>query len=77
MERFYLDTSVFGGYFDKEFEHWTMKAKPQKTMIDELREIRDKISDDLKDLSYDELVKYLEKRKTLHPKMKKQKTVNV
>jgi len=23
MERIYLDTSVFGGYFDKEFEHWT------------------------------------------------------
>lgn len=54
-----------------------MKTKPQKTMIDELREIRDKISDDLKDLSFDELKEYLEKRKTLHPKMKKQKTVNV
>lgn len=23
MERIYLDTSVFGGYFDKEFERWT------------------------------------------------------
>jgi len=23
MERIYLDTSVFGGYFDKEFEYWT------------------------------------------------------
>lgn len=23
MKRIYLDTSVFGGYFDKEFEHWT------------------------------------------------------
>ncbi len=23
MERICLDTSVFGGYFDKEFEHWT------------------------------------------------------
>jgi len=23
MERIYLDTSVFGGYFDKEFEKWT------------------------------------------------------
>ncbi|QTE23747.1 hypothetical protein [Polaribacter cellanae] len=21
--RIYLDTSVFGGYFDKEFEEWT------------------------------------------------------
>jgi hypothetical protein len=23
MERLYLDTSVFGGYFDAEFELWT------------------------------------------------------
>ena len=23
MERIYLDTSVFGGYFDIEFELWT------------------------------------------------------
>lgn len=46
-------------------------------MIDELREIRDKISDELKDLSFDELMEYLENTKTLHPKMKKQKTVNV
>lgn len=34
-----------------------MKTKPDKTMIDELREIRDKISDDLKDLSFDELLR--------------------
>ncbi len=54
-----------------------MKTKPEKTMIDELREIRDKISDDLKDLSFDEMMEYLEKRKALHPKMKKQNTVNV
>lgn len=25
MERWYLDTSVFGGYFDPEFEFWTRK----------------------------------------------------
>lgn len=23
MERIYLDTSVFGGYYEPEFEHWT------------------------------------------------------
>ena len=23
MERIYLDTSVFGGYFEPEFEFWT------------------------------------------------------
>jgi len=54
-----------------------MKAKPNKTVIEELREIRDKISDDLKDLSYEQLMEYLEKKKTLHPKIKLQKTVSV
>lgn len=54
-----------------------MKTKTEKTVIDELREIRDKISDDLKDLSFEELMEYLEKRKALHPKMKIQKTVSV
>ena len=46
-------------------------------MIDELREIRDKISDDLKDLSFEELLEYLEKRKALHPKIKARKTISV
>jgi len=54
-----------------------MKAKKEKTVIDELREIRDKISDDLKDLSYEQLMKYLEKKKALHPKMKMHKAINV
>ena len=26
MERIYLDTSVFGGYFDPEFELWSKKS---------------------------------------------------
>ncbi len=46
-------------------------------MINELREIRDKISDDLKDLSFEELMEYLEKRKALHPKIKVRKTISV
>lgn len=25
MNRIYIDTSVFGGYFDLEFEYWTKK----------------------------------------------------
>jgi len=54
-----------------------MKAKTEKTIIDELREIRDKISDDLKDFSYEELMAYLEKRKALHPKIKVRKTISV
>ena len=30
--RYYLDTSIFGGYFDKEFAKWT------KPLIDQIRE---------------------------------------
>lgn len=51
-----------------------MTANPNKTMIEELREIRDKISNDL---SFNELNEYLEKKSAFHPKMKKQKTVSV
>ena len=32
MERIYLDTSVFGGYFEPEFERWT------KILFDKIRE---------------------------------------
>ncbi len=38
-------------------------------MVDKLREIRDKISDDIKDLSFEQLMKYLDSKKALHPKM--------
>lgn len=34
MERLYLDTSVFGGYFDPEFEPWT------KLLFDRIQEGR-------------------------------------
>ena len=46
-----------------------MKNKTEKRMVDKLREIRDKISDDIKDLSFEELMKYLDKKKALHPSM--------
>jgi RNA binding exosome subunit len=54
-----------------------MKNKTEKRTIDELREIRDSISNDIKDLSYEQLMEYLEKKKSLHPKVKKQRAVNV
>lgn len=36
MERIYLDTSVFGGYFDTEFEFWT-KLLFDKIIKDEIK----------------------------------------
>ena len=37
MERLYLDTSVFGGYFDPEFELWS------KILFDRIKEGKHKL----------------------------------
>ena len=42
------------------------KEKTEKSLIQELREIRDKISSEIKDLSYEDMRQYLDKQKTLH-----------
>jgi len=47
-----------------------MKNKTEKRMVDKLREIRDKISDDIKDLSFEQLMKYLDSKKVLHPTLR-------
>ena len=38
-----------------------------KTFVEQLRDIRDKVSVDIKDLPLDQLKEYLSKQKTLHP----------
>jgi hypothetical protein len=42
-------------------------TKRDKTLIEQLREIRDKINLEIKDMTFDELKDYLKKKKTLHP----------
>ena len=42
-------------------------TEADKTVVDQLREIRDKISVEIKDLSLDELKEYLNNQKTLYP----------
>lgn len=42
MSRIYLDTSVFGGYFDKEFEEWT-KILFDKIQLGEFKIIYSKL----------------------------------
>jgi len=39
----------------------------EKTLIEQLREIRDKISLDIKDLTAEQMKEYFSKQKTLHP----------
>lgn len=43
-------------------------TKKAKSTVQQLREIRDKIGTEIQDLSYEQLVKYIEKKSTLHTK---------
>lgn len=38
----------------------------EKTLIEQLRDIRDKVSMDIKDLTFEQLKEYLNAQKTLH-----------
>jgi len=44
-----------------------IKKTEEITLIEQLREIRDKISLDIKDLSIEQMKEYFSKQKTLHP----------
>ena len=44
MERIYLDTSVFGGYFEPEFEQWS-KALFDKIFLREFNVIFSEVLD--------------------------------
>lgn len=44
------------------------KIKSEKSLIDQLREIRDNVSLDIKDMNSEQLKDYLNKKETLHPK---------
>ena len=48
-----------------------MKSKTEKRMVDKLRDIRDKISNDIKDLSFEQLTEYLDSKSAVHPIMRK------
>lgn len=42
------------------------KEKKEKSVMQELRDIRDKLSEEIKDMSPEELKDYLGRQKTLH-----------
>lgn len=42
--------------------------KTEKTLVEQLREIREKVSLDIKDLTLEQLKEYFSKQQTLHPK---------
>ncbi len=43
------------------------KGKKEKSVLEELRDIREDLSSSIKDMTPDQLKKYLEGKKTLHP----------
>lgn len=44
------------------------KNKSGKTVIEQLRDIRDKINLDIEDMSIEQMKEYFKNKKTLHPK---------
>lgn len=55
------------------------KEKTEKSTIEQLREIRDKISVETQDMTFEQLQKYIEEqmKETLHPKAKWSKVGNI
>jgi hypothetical protein len=45
----------------------TKKNKKTKSMLADLRSVRDKISEELKGMTTEQIVEYLKQKKTLHP----------
>ncbi|WP_196937123.1 hypothetical protein [Sphingobacterium hungaricum] len=43
------------------------KTKKELSVVQQLRQVRDKINDEIKDLSPKELMEYIKKQKTLRP----------
>ena len=44
------------------------EKKIDKTLVQQMRDIRDKVNLDIKDLTVEQLKEYFRKQKTLHPK---------
>lgn len=45
------------------------KEQKQKTLVQQLREIRDAVSGDIQNMSFEQLKAYLKNKKPLHPTM--------
>ncbi|MBK9248279.1 MAG: hypothetical protein IPM69_09270 [Ignavibacteria bacterium] len=41
--------------------------KQEQSTVQQLRDIRDKIGIEIQDMTYEQLMKYIEKKATLHP----------
>ena len=57
----------------------TKQKQTEKSIIDHLREIRDEISAETQDMSFEQFQKYIEEqmKETLHPKANSSKVGNI
>ena len=57
----------------------TKQKQTEKSIIDHLREIRDEISAETQDLTFEQFQKYIEEqmKETLHPKANRSKVGNI
>ena len=63
-----MDTKYLTFVHQEKFYNMKNKEiKEDKSILTDLRSIRDKISDELKGMSTEQIVEYLKKKKTLHP----------
>ena len=74
-QRLYIDTSVFGGYFDEEFEEFT---RPHDTFLCSMKTVRDKkfdtvkymreqrqrLSEQLSKMTTEQIIEYFKRKKT-------------
>ena len=79
----YIDTSVIGGYFDDEFNvdtrllltRFYMEGgvlwKPRKKFdsVKMMRDIRDKVNADIKNMSSEQILDYIKKGRTRYEKL--------
>jgi hypothetical protein len=62
-QRIYIDTSVVGGYYDEEFEEATaLKTEKKFDAVKMMREIRDKISAETQNMTFEELRAYIDNK---------------
>jgi hypothetical protein len=51
-----------------------INTESEKSLLEQIRAIRDKLSNEMMDLSFDEIKAFLDKKKNLHPEIWKKAT---
>lgn len=66
-----MDTKCSKSEHQEKYLNMKTKEKKEKSVIQQLRDIRDNISLEIQNMSFEQLTEYLKNKKSLHPKMAK------